>query len=48
MDAWGSFEARHELQDWESWFQSPERLEIQTKIDLLLQTPTEYAIYDYA
>ena len=20
LDAWGSFEARHELQDWESWF----------------------------
>lgn len=36
------------IQDWESWFQSPERMEIQTKIDLLLQTPTEYAIYDYA
>jgi heme oxygenase (mycobilin-producing) len=36
------------IQDWERWFQSPERMEIQTRIDVLLQTPTEYAIYDYA
>ncbi len=36
------------IDDWENWFQSPERMEIQAKIDQLLQTPTEYAIYDYA
>jgi len=32
--------------DWESWLHSAERMEIQTRIDALLGTPTEYAVYD--
>ncbi len=35
------------VRDWEEWFNSPERLEIQTKIEMLLTAPTEYAIYEH-
>ena len=32
---------------WEQWLQSKERSEIQDKIDRLLETPTQYEIYEY-
>jgi heme oxygenase (mycobilin-producing) len=34
--------------DWNNWFISRERLEIQAEIDKLLTTPTEYAVYENA
>ena len=36
------------VEDWEEWFRSPERLEIQTKIEMLLKAPSEYAAYEHA
>ena len=32
---------------WNQWLESKERAEIQDKIDQLLETPTEYEIYEY-
>lgn len=34
-------------QSWEMWRENPQRIEIQEKIDALLETPTEYEIWDY-
>jgi len=34
-------------EDWSRWFQSPERIAIQVKIDELLGQETEYAVYEY-
>jgi len=33
------------IEDWENWFKSPERREIQLEIDSLLGEETTYAIY---
>ena len=33
------------IEDWEDWFKSPERREIQLEIDSLLGEETTYAIY---
>ena len=35
------------LEDWQAWFDSAERMEIQSKIDAIPQVSTEYAIYRY-
>lgn len=35
------------IHDWERWFAHPNRVEIQEKIDALLDSPTQYEIYDY-
>ena len=32
---------------WEQWLESKERSEIQDKIDRLLETPSQYEIYEY-
>lgn len=32
---------------WERWFEQPERVVIQQKIDALLGSPTVYEIYEY-
>ncbi|MCE5263877.1 MAG: antibiotic biosynthesis monooxygenase [Deltaproteobacteria bacterium] len=32
---------------WNAWKTSPERAEIQTRIDSLLGAPTEYEVYEY-
>ena len=37
----------HSIDDWERWFNSKERSEIQDKIDLLLGEETQYEIYEY-
>lgn len=34
-------------EDWNSWFQDPERIAVQAEIDELLGMPTEYAMYEY-
>jgi heme-degrading monooxygenase HmoA len=34
-------------EDWEKWFQSPERKEVLEKIDALLGGKTDYEIYHY-
>ena len=39
ISAWRS------IKDWENWFKSPERREIQLEIDSLLGEETTYAIY---
>lgn len=33
-------------EDWENWFNSPERQSVQSEIDLLLGDTTEYAVYE--
>ena len=33
-------------QDWENWFNSPQRQSVQSEIDLLLGDTTEYAVYE--
>jgi heme-degrading monooxygenase HmoA len=35
------------LASWENWLKSPERMEIQKKIDQLLGTETVYEVYHY-
>ena len=35
-------------EDWVRWFEQPERVSIQQKIDDLLGSPTVYEIYEYA
>ena len=35
------------LEDWQAWFESEERKEIQSKIDSLARVTTEYSIYRY-
>lgn len=35
------------LDAWNAWKTSPERAEIQTRIDSLLGAPTEYEVYEY-
>ena len=35
------------LEDWQAWFESKERNEIQSKIDLIPEITTEYSIYRY-
>ena len=35
------------LEDWQAWFESEERKEIQSKIDSLPGVTTEYTIYRY-
>ncbi|MDR3629672.1 MAG: antibiotic biosynthesis monooxygenase [Desulfocapsaceae bacterium] len=32
--------------DWNNWVNNPRRLELQTKIDQLLGTETDYAVYE--
>jgi heme-degrading monooxygenase HmoA len=32
---------------WKQWYESREREEIQARIDQLLETPTQYEIYEY-
>jgi len=34
-------------EEWNTWFQSPERNAVQAKIDDLLGRETEYAVYEY-
>ncbi len=34
------------LGDWERWTASPERVELQNEIDLLVGDPTQYEIYE--
>ncbi|MCP4119272.1 MAG: antibiotic biosynthesis monooxygenase [Desulfobacteraceae bacterium] len=36
----------HTLADWNNWLNSDERREIQDRIDLLLDTETEYRLYE--
>ena len=36
------------LQDWQNWFENPERLGVQQEIDALTGKAAEYQIYDYA
>ncbi len=33
-------------EDWENWFNSPQRQSVQSEIDLLLGDTTEYAVYE--
>ena len=35
------------LEDWQTWFESEERKEIQSKIDSIPEVTTEYSIYRY-
>jgi len=35
------------LEDWNSWVNNPQRIEVQAEIDKLLGEETEYAIYGY-
>ena len=35
------------LEDWNSWVNNPQRIEVQAEIDRLLGKETEYAIYSY-
>jgi heme-degrading monooxygenase HmoA len=35
------------LEDWQAWFESPERKEIQSRIDAIPHVTTEYSIYRY-
>ena len=35
------------LEHWKSWFENPERKNLQEKIDSLLGAKTEYAVYSY-
>ena len=35
------------LAAWQNWFKTPERENMQRKIDELLQVETQYEIYDY-
>jgi heme-degrading monooxygenase HmoA len=35
------------LEDWQTWFESEERKEIQSRIDAIPGVTTEYAIYRY-
>jgi len=35
------------LEDWNSWVNNPQRIEVQAEIDKLLDGETEYAIYSY-
>lgn len=35
------------LEDWQAWFESDERNEIQSKIDAIPGVSTEYSIYRY-
>jgi len=41
ISKWKSREA------WENWLKTPERINVQQKIDELLGVKTEYEIYDY-
>ncbi len=34
------------IEDWTSWLKNPERVHIQSEIDLLLGEETEYSIYE--
>ncbi len=34
-------------EDWQNWQQNPKRIEIQSKIDILLGGTTEYKIFNY-
>ena len=34
--------------DWKNWLSNPERIEIQSQIDLLTGIPTEYEMYTYS
>ncbi|HKN18551.1 MAG TPA: antibiotic biosynthesis monooxygenase [Dissulfurispiraceae bacterium] len=35
------------LEDWNSWVNNPQRIEVQAEIDRLLGEETEYAMYSY-
>ncbi len=35
------------LEDWNSWVNNPQRVEVQAEIDKLLGEETEYAVYSY-
>ena len=35
------------VEDWQAWFESDERKEIQSKIDSIPEVTTEYTIYRY-
>lgn len=35
------------IDEWEKWFASEERSDIQLQVDLLLEKPTKYEIYKY-
>jgi hypothetical protein len=35
------------VEDWNKWFEDPERIAIQAEIDELLGQETEYAMYEY-
>lgn len=41
ISTWQSFE------DWNHWFESRERIELQDRIDMLIGTKTDYEIYHY-
>ena len=32
---------------WKQWYESPERMEVQAKIDELLAAQTQYEVYEY-
>jgi heme-degrading monooxygenase HmoA len=34
-------------QDWQRWFESPERSRVQQRIDELLDVPTTYEMYEF-
>jgi heme oxygenase (mycobilin-producing) len=34
------------LDDWRRWASSPERADLQNEIDIMLDTPTEYEVYE--
>jgi heme-degrading monooxygenase HmoA len=42
ISTWQSFE------DWQSWFNSGQRKELQSKIDILLGKETTYEVYHYS
>jgi heme-degrading monooxygenase HmoA len=42
ISTWKSYE------DWKAWVESPERKEMQSKIDTVLDTAAEHRIFDFA
>ena len=40
----GSWE---KLEDWDAWFNNPERKELQTDVDKFLEEPTKIRVYTY-
>lgn len=36
------------LNHWQSWFNNPERIELQSMVDAIIDEPTQYSIYQYS